>query len=46
VGLLMYGLQKQSDGLNLSGISNSGNYSDDTKAPVLERLKRWVQGNF
>ena len=46
VGLLMYGLQKQSDGLNLSGISNSSSYSDDTKAPVLERLKRWVQGNF
>lgn len=49
VGLLLYGLQKQSDGISLSGISNSSSSyssSDDTKAPVLERLKRWVQGNF
>ncbi|MEN0108295.1 MAG: cell division FtsA domain-containing protein, partial [Pseudomonas sp.] len=43
VGLLMYGLQKQSDGISLSG---SSSYNDEPKTPVLERLKRWVQGNF
>lgn len=48
VGLLTYGLQKQSEDLSLTGISNSSNnsYGDEPKAPVLERLKRWVQGNF
>ena len=47
VGLLLYGLQKQSDGISISGISNRDNYSsDEQKAPVFERLKRWVQGNF
>jgi cell division protein FtsA len=49
VGLLLYGLQKQSDGISLSGMSHhnsGGGYSDEAKAPVLERLKRWVQGNF
>ncbi len=47
VGLLLYGLQKQSDGISLSGLSGSGSsYSDEPKAPVFERLKRWVQGNF
>jgi len=49
VGLLLYGLQKQSDGISLSGY-NGGNRNDyrdeERKAPVLERLKRWVQGNF
>ena len=45
VGLLTYGLQKQSDGVTLTGI-NSNSYGDEPKAPVLERLKRWVQGNF
>src|SRR5471030_1260231 len=49
VGLLLYGLQKQSDGISLSGY-NGGNRNDyrdeEQKAPVLERLKRWVQGNF
>ena len=43
------GLQKQSDGISLSGY-NGGNRNDyrdeEQKAPVLERLKRWVQGNF
>jgi cell division protein FtsA len=47
VGLLLYGLQKQSDGISLSGLSGPGSsYSDEPKAPVFERLKRWVQGNF
>ncbi|KPW97747.1 Cell division protein ftsA [Pseudomonas ficuserectae] len=46
VGLLMYGLQKQSDGISLSGMVGNSSYSDETKAPVLERIKRWVQGNF
>lgn len=45
VGLLMYGLQKQSDGMSMS-VSGSSYSSDEPKAPVLERLKRWVQGNF
>src|SRR5476651_1233551 len=45
VGLLLYGLQKQSDGISLSGISSSS-YGDEPNAPVFERLKRWVQGNF
>ena len=43
VGLLLYGLQKQSDGISMSGSSFS---SDEPKTPVLEKLKRWVQGNF
>jgi cell division protein FtsA len=47
VGLLLYGLQKQSDGISLSGLTgSSSSYSDEPKAPVFERLKRWVQGNF
>ena len=47
VGLLLYGLQKQSDGISISGISNRDSYSsEEQKAPVFERLKRWVQGNF
>jgi cell division protein FtsA len=39
VGLLTYGLQKQSEDLSLTGISNSSNnsYGDEPKAPVLER---------
>ncbi|MBD4678694.1 cell division protein FtsA, partial [Xanthomonas citri pv. citri] len=41
----MYGLQKQSDGMSMS-VSGSSYSSDEPKAPVLERLKRWVQGNF
>ena len=45
VGLLLYGLQKQSDGISLSGPGISS-YGDEPKAPVLERIKRWVQGNF
>lgn len=43
VGLLLYGLQKQADGISMSAL---GSYSDEPKQPVLERLKRWVQGNF
>ncbi|MCY1448916.1 Cell division protein FtsA [compost metagenome] len=46
VGLLMYGLQKQSDGVSLTGMSSNNSYGDEAKAPVLERFKRWVQGNF
>lgn len=47
VGLLTYGLQKQSDGLTLTGISSGNNgYGDEPKAPAFERFKRWVQGNF
>ncbi len=43
VGLLLYGLQKQADGISMSRWAV---YSDEPKPPVLERLKRWVQGNF
>ena len=43
VGLLLYGLQKQNDGISMSVGSP---YQDENKPPVLERIKRWVQGNF
>jgi cell division protein FtsA len=47
VGLLMYGLQKQSDGISFSGIGSRDSYSnEDPQAPLLDRLKKWVQGNF
>jgi cell division protein FtsA len=47
VGLLLYGLQKQTDGISLSGIGNRESYSsDEAKAPLLERLQAWVKGNF
>ena len=48
VGLLTYGLLKQSEDLILTGNSNSSSnsYGDEPKAPVLERFKRWVQGYF
>ncbi|MNZ38487.1 Cell division protein FtsA [compost metagenome] len=46
VGLLLYGLRKQSDGMSMSSGSSSYGYGEEAKAPVLERLKRWVQGNF
>ncbi|MOA57288.1 Cell division protein FtsA [compost metagenome] len=42
VGLLFYGLQKQSDGIAMPGSS----FNDEPRAPVFERLRRWVQGNF
>jgi len=42
VGLLLYGLQKQTDPLPVV----SGGYSSETKSTVLERMKRWVQGNL
>ena len=42
VGLLLYGLQKQSEG----GPEIAGQYGEEPKTPVLDRLKRWVQGNF
>ncbi len=40
VGLLLYGLKKQ------HGTSFAGAVAEDEKAPIFERLKRWVQGNF
>ncbi|MDO8697513.1 MAG: cell division protein FtsA, partial [Pseudomonas sp.] len=43
VGLLLYGLQKQTDGISMFSGSS---FSDEPKTPILERLKRWVQGNF
>ena len=47
VGLLMYGLQKQSDGISFSGIGSRDSYSnEEPQAPLLDRLKKWVQGNF
>lgn len=47
VGLLMYGLQKQSDGISFSGIGSRDSYSnEEPKAALLDRFKSWVQGNF
>ncbi|RZA21543.1 MAG: cell division protein FtsA, partial [Proteobacteria bacterium] len=48
VGLLLYGLQKQTDGISLSGPSNRDSYrsDDEAKAPLFERLQAWVKGNF
>ena len=43
VGLLLYGLQKQADGIPVSGI---GSFADEPKTSVLDRLKGWIQGNF
>jgi cell division protein FtsA len=43
VGLLLYGLQKQTDGISMSGGSG---FSEAPKTPILEKLKRWIQGNF
>ncbi|MNZ75476.1 Cell division protein FtsA [compost metagenome] len=42
VGLLLYGLRKQGS----PSYSASGGSSEESKPPVFERLKRWVQGNF
>ncbi len=44
VGLLLYGLQKQADGVIVPGGSSS--YADENKTSVLDRLKSWIQGNF
>ena len=48
VGLLLYGLQKQTDGISLSGPSIRDSYRGDeeAKAPLFERLQAWVKGNF
>jgi len=43
VGLLLYGLHKQADGVPVPGL---GNFADESKASVLDRLKGWIQGNF
>jgi len=43
VGLLLYGLQRQADGVSQPV---SGGYVEDNGVSVLERLKRWFQGNF
>jgi cell division protein FtsA len=43
VGLLLYGLQKQSDNVP---VVTGGYSSDEPKNSVLERIKRWVQGNL
>ena len=42
VGLLLYGLRKQGSPSHSGG----GSSSEESKPPVFERLKRWVQGNF
>ncbi|MNG32823.1 hypothetical protein D3C84_1189250 [compost metagenome] len=47
VGLLMYGLQKQSDGISFSGIGSRDSFSnEEPKGALLDRIKSWVQGNF
>lgn len=43
VGLLLYGLHKQADGVPVPGL---GSFADESKASVLDRLKGWIQGNF
>ncbi|MCM2332131.1 cell division protein FtsA [Geopseudomonas sagittaria] len=42
VGLLLYGLRKQGSPSHSGG----GSSSEESKPPVFERIKRWVQGNF
>ena len=43
VGLLLYGMRKQTDGSPMPG---SGNFSEEPKTSVVDRLKSWIQGNF
>ena len=43
VGLLLYGLRKQANGFV---VPSSGQHAEESKIPVLERMKRWFQGNF
>ena len=34
---------QRTDGISMSG---GNSFSDEAKTPVLERVKRWIQGNF
>jgi cell division protein FtsA len=43
VGLLLYGMRKQTDGISMSGL---GNVAEEPKTSVVDRLKSWIQGNF
>ena len=43
VGLLLYGMRKQTDGASMSGL---GNFAEEPKTSVVDRLKSWIQGNF
>jgi cell division protein FtsA len=43
VGLLLYGMRKQADGVSMSGL---GNFAEEPKTSVVDRLKSWIQGNF
>jgi len=43
VGLLLYGVQKQVDGVGPRG---TGSLNEEPKTSVLDRLKGWIQGNF
>ena len=42
VGLLLYALQKQGEG----HLPSAGRHMEEPKAPMFERMKRWVQSNF
>ena len=43
VGLLLYGLKKQAEGFVVSSPSM---YDEEPSVSVLEKMKRWFQGNF
>ena len=43
VGLLLYGMRKQTDGTSMSGL---GHFAEEPKTSVVDRLKSWIQGNF
>jgi cell division protein FtsA len=43
VGLLLYGMRKQTEGTSMSGL---GNFAEEPKTSVVDRLKSWIQGNF
>ena len=48
VGLLLYGMQKQTDSIYLSRprVRDSYHIDEEAKPPLLERLLAWVKGNF
>ncbi|QAX81906.1 cell division protein FtsA [Candidatus Pseudomonas adelgestsugas] len=49
VGLLLYGLQKHTDGIFVTGSSMRDRYrsvSNKAKAPLFKRLQAWVKSNF
>ena len=43
VGLLIYGLRKQNEGLNTQDVAHD---QQDQKPPVFMRVKRWLQNQL